>query len=66
MNRGNRPFRTNLGPCPKCGMDSGRRMVTDTPIELYLVKCESCGYQTKPLGTQGGATRAWNQGTKKD
>lgn len=66
MNRGCRTFRTELGPCPKCGMDSGRRMVTDTPIERYIVRCESCGYQTPPRQTQGAATRLWIHGTKKD
>ena len=66
MNHSGRSFRTELGPCPKCGMDSGRRMVTDTAVELYLVRCDSCGYRTKPCKTQGAATKLWKRGSNDD
>ena len=66
MNHSGRSFRTELGPCPRCGRDSGRRMVTDTTIELYLVQCDNCGYRTKPRKSQAGATKLWKNESKKD
>lgn len=65
MNYNGRSFRQDLKPCPKCGMSSGRRMVTDDVAELYIVRCESCGYQTPPRKTQSGASRIWNRGSHK-
>ena len=37
-----------LPVCPKCGMDSGKRFISDTVPEKYFVVCEPCGYMTKP------------------
>ena len=48
-----------LPVCPKCGMDSGRRVVSDGIPERYFVVCETCGYMTKPHPTQTAATKEW-------
>lgn len=55
---GKRP-RTPLPPCPRCGMDSGRRMVSDTTPEKYYVVCDTCGYHTAGFADMAHATRAW-------
>lgn len=61
MNRGNRHPAKQLPPCPKCGLDSGKRVVTTGAIELYAVKCESCGYTTRLYQAQAVATRMWGK-----
>lgn len=66
MQRNNRHYRNVLPVCPKCGMDSGRRLVSETVPEKYFVICEACGYQTKPCATQSAATNAWSRMGKKD
>ena len=48
-----------LPVCPKCRMDSGRRVVSDGVPERYFVVCETCGYMTKPHPTQTAATKEW-------
>ena len=53
-------FKKKLPVCPKCGMDSGRRLVTETCPERYFVVCETCGYRTKPHGSQSTATKEWS------
>ena len=62
MNRGGRTFRAPLPPCPRCGKDAGRRLVTDTAIESFFVRCQNCGYQTPPRKTQAAATKTWIRG----
>ena len=47
-----------LPVCPKCGMNSGKRFISDTIPERYFVVCETCGYMTKPHPTQT-ATKEW-------
>ena len=54
--------RMPLEECPKCGMDSGKRMVTTDVPELFYVVCELCKYKTKAHKTQSHATREWNGG----
>ena len=54
-----RRFRMELPVCPKCRMDSGRRVVSDGVPERYFVVCETCGYMTKPHPTQTAATKEW-------
>ena len=54
-----RRFRMALPVCPKCGMDSGRRVVSDGVPERYFVVREACGYMTKPHPTQTAATKEW-------
>ena len=49
-----------LPVCPKCGMDSGKRFISDTVPERYFVVCETCGYRTKPHGSQSTATKEWS------
>ena len=60
MNRKDRYFRNALPVCPKCGMDGGKRLVSDTVPEKYFVICEVCGFQTKPHVTQSAATKEWS------
>lgn len=48
-----------LPVCPNCGMDSGKRFISDTVPEKYFVVCETCGYMTKPHPTQAAATKEW-------
>ena len=48
-----------LPVCPKCGMDSGKRFISDTVPETYFVVCETCGHITKPHPTQTAATKEW-------
>ena len=55
-----RRFRMELPVCPKCGMDSGKRFVSDTVPEKYFVVCETCRYRTKPHGSQSTATKEWS------
>lgn len=59
MNKRCRYFRKALPVCPKCGMYSGRRMVSDTNPEKYFVVCETCGFRTKPHPDQSAATNEW-------
>ena len=54
-----RSFRKALPVCPNCGMDSGKRFISDTVPERYFVVCETCGYITKPHPTQTAATKEW-------
>lgn len=61
MNGQNRKFKHPLSECPKCYMDSGKRMVSETIPEKFYVVCESCGFMTKPHNTQNAATHEWNQ-----
>lgn len=62
MNEGNRQPRRTLGLCPRCGMDSGERMILDSVPELYVVVCRTCGCRTRLYQTKGAETRAWNRG----
>lgn len=59
--RGRKP-RLTLPPCPRCGMDSGRRVVSDTAHELNFVICDSCGFRTKGYSDMAHATRSWAHG----
>jgi hypothetical protein len=51
--------------CPECCMDAGRRMVTDTVPEKFVVVCDVCGYRTKAHPTQAAATNEWNKKRRK-
>lgn len=62
MNTKGRKPRSVLGLCPKCGMDSGQRMVKEGPDEKYLVICESCGYHTHFYTSMSSASKEWNNG----
>ena len=64
MNKHNRYFRRKLPSCPKCTMDSGKRMVSLTNPERYFVVCEACGFQTKGHPNQSAATREWSDGSR--
>lgn len=59
MNKKNKYFKKPLPVCPKCGMDSGKRMVSLTVPEKYYVICETCGFQTKGHADQSAATNEW-------
>ena len=61
MARRNKTYKHPLSECPECYMDSGKRMVTETIPEKYVVVCESCGFMTKPHSTQNAATHEWNK-----
>ena len=54
-----RRFRMGLPVCPKCGMDSGKRCISDTVPARYFVVCETCGFMTRPHPTQTAATKEW-------
>ena len=56
--RGKRP-RYTLPACPRCGMDSGRRVVSDTVPEKCYVVCDTCGYHTAGFTDMSHATKAW-------
>ena len=57
------PIDTELKLCPKCGMDSGVRvLVRKGSQEWALVRCELCKTQTKKYEYFPAATRAWNRG----
>lgn len=59
--------RDGLPLCPKCGMDSGKRVVIEGSNEQYYVVCETCGYRTKPHPNQVAATHEWaRKGRKGD
>ena len=55
----NKYFRKHLPECPKCRMDAGRRMVSDTVPERYFVICEACGFKVGPYANQSAASRKW-------
>lgn len=57
--RGARPKQT-LGLCPRCHMDSGKRMTEEGSKEKYFVICETCGYIVGPYKTGGAAVKIWN------
>lgn len=63
MNRSR--FRKTLSPCPRCRLDSGLRMQTETVPEQFYVVCQSCGYRAGPCADQGRATRAWEEAYEK-
>lgn len=57
--------RTILGLCPKCGMDGGKRMVSENnPLKCYIV-CETCGFVLGPYKDFQHVTREWNKRTLK-
>ena len=37
-----------------------KRFISDTVPERYFVVCETCGYRTKPHGSQSTATKEWS------
>lgn len=57
--KGNRT-RLRLSLCPKCGMDSGRRVISETVPEKNYVICDTCGWHTKGYSDMAHATREWN------
>ena len=48
--------RYKLENCPKCGMDSGERKMTDGVPIKYIVVCTTCGYHTHFHPTQSAAS----------
>lgn len=62
MNKRDRHSRTELGPCPKCGLYSGQRMVTEFEPARWYVICDYCGYRVGPYRSQNNATSRWNHG----
>ena len=57
------PIRTKLRNCPKCGMDSGMRvLIRKGSKEWAIVRCQSCKAQTKRYEYFPSATKAWNMG----
>lgn len=65
MNRRGVYNRYPVMECPNCGRDAGRRMVTDTVPEKFVVVCDVCGYRTKARPTQAAATNEWNKKRRK-
>lgn len=53
-----------LAHCPRCGMDSGERKVTDGVPIKYVVVCTTCGYHTDFHPTQSAASNEWNSASK--
>lgn len=48
-----------LSCCPKCGMDSARRLANDDPVnEMFYVVCETCRFAVKGK-TVDAASRKW-------
>lgn len=64
MNAKGRKTRYPLSVCPRCGMDSGNRKVSETANEKNYVVCETCGYLVGPFGDMPHAVKAWNRGIK--
>lgn len=60
MNARNAKPRLELGRCPRCGLYSGHRMVSETVPEHWYVICDACGYQVGPYNSIGYATSRWN------
>ena len=58
--RGVKP-KHKLEPCPKCRMDSGKRMQTETVPEKFFVVCQTCGYRVGPYKAGFSATQAWDR-----
>lgn len=57
------PVRTKLANCPKCGMDSGVRvLIRKGSKEWAIVRCQSCKAQTKRYEYFPAAAKAWNVG----
>ena len=61
MNSENRHTTHRLEPCPRCGMDSGKRMQTETVPERFFVVCLSCGYTVGPCGSPSAASVKWDK-----
>lgn len=61
MNSENRHTTHKLEPCPKCGMDSGKRMQTETVPERFFIVCQSCGYRLGPYKAMCTATQQWDR-----
>ena len=57
--------RMDLPECPACGMDSGKRIMTDQEPPSYYVVCELCGFKTRPHPTQSAATKEWAKKKRK-
>lgn len=62
MNARGSKTRMPLPPCLRCGMDSGRRVVSDTVPEKCFVVCDTCGCRTDGYKDMPHATRAWKRG----
>ena len=56
--------RAPLKECRVCGMDAGKRMVTEDVPEKFYVVCEICAFKTKPHPNQNAATKEWNGGNR--
>lgn len=54
-----------LPECPVCGMDAGKRMMTENEPVSYYVVCEVCGFKTRPHPTQSAATNEWTRKKRK-
>ena len=54
-----------LAHCPRCGMDSGERRVTDDVPIKYIVVCTTCDYHTDWHPTQSAASNEWNAKAKR-
>lgn len=61
MNCDNRHPVHKLEPCPRCNMDSGKRMQTETVPERFFVVCQSCGYTVGPCGSPSAASVKWEK-----
>lgn len=64
MNYRGKYDRVELKECRVCGMDTGKRMVTETVPEKFYVVCEICAFKTKPHKSQSAATKEWNGGNR--
>ena len=53
-----------LGPCPICQMDSGFRVKRTNKNGdcTYLVRCTTCGAETKVYKSHYHPAKAWNRG----
>ena len=61
MNCDNRHPVHKLEPCPRCNMDSGQRMQTETAPEKFFIVCQSCGYRLGPYKAMCTATQQWDR-----
>lgn len=59
MNAKAKKPRHKLGLCPKCGMDSGTRKVSETVPERCYIVCETCGFRVGPFSDLSHATWEW-------
>jgi hypothetical protein len=50
-----------LGPCPRCGKNTGELVSTGAGRFPFFVTCNACSFMTERVRTAGIAAKLWNE-----